>query len=237
MKLGAEPWKTKILIGLLIAAPIVYYVMNSGSAGDATSYRSPGATGPAPVTAPRTQSPVTRPNINRSNSSRERTLQEFRPSLKRKPEERADPMSIDPALKLDLLAKLQGVSVEGTHRSIFDFGQAPPPKPDPAAAKPKSPVPSPLVAEKKDTKDKDKADTPAAKVAPPVPFKFYGYISPVSNPRRRAFFMEGDEIHIVAEGDVVKRRYKIVRIGVNSVVVEDTEFKSQQTLPLEEQPG
>ena len=33
---------------------------------------------------------------------------------------------------------------------------------------------------------------------------------------------------------MVKKRYKILRIGVNSAVVEDTEFKSnnQQTLPL-----
>jgi len=40
---------------------------------------------------------------------------------------------------------------------------------------------------------------------------------------------------IAAEGDTIKKRYKIVRIGVNSAVVEDTEFKNnnQQTLPLE----
>jgi hypothetical protein len=40
---------------------------------------------------------------------------------------------------------------------------------------------------------------------------------------------------IAAEGDMVKKRYKIVRIGINSAVVEDTQFKSnnQQTLPLE----
>ena len=39
----------------------------------------------------------------------------------------------------------------------------------------------------------------------------------------------------------IKKRYKIVRIGVNSAVVEDTEFKGnnkEQTLPLEaELPG
>ena len=42
---------------------------------------------------------------------------------------------------------------------------------------------------------------------------------------------------MVREGDLVKNRYKIVRIGVNSVIVEDIQFKSQQTLPLEEQPS
>jgi len=36
----------------------------------------------------------------------------------------------------------------------------------------------------------------------------------------------------------VKKRYRVVRIGVNSVLMEDTESKRQQSLPLaEEQPG
>ena len=34
--------------------------------------------------------------------------------------------------------------------------------------------------------------------------------------------------------EVIKRRYRVVRIGVNSLVVEDIEFKSEQTLPLQE---
>ena len=37
------------------------------------------------------------------------------------------------------------------------------------------------------------------------------------------------------EGEVLKRKYRVVRIGVNSVVVEDTDTKSQQTLPLAEE--
>ncbi len=47
--------------------------------------------------------------------------------------------------------------------------------------------------------------------------------------------MDGEDIVIAAEGDMIKKRYKIVRIGINSAVVEDTQFKSnnQQTLPLE----
>jgi hypothetical protein len=53
---------------------------------------------------------------------------------------------------------------------------------------------------------------------------------------KRAFFLDGEDIVIAGEGDMIKKRYKIVRIGVNSAVVEDTEFKgnnNQQTLPLE----
>ena len=46
---------------------------------------------------------------------------------------------------------------------------------------------------------------------------------------------EGDEILTANEGEVIKHKYRIVRIGVNSVVVEDTDTKSQQTLPLAEE--
>jgi len=134
------------------------------------------------------------------------------------------------------------VKVEGPHRSIFDFSQPEPPKPDPKqAAASKTPVPSPLV--KPEDKEKEKAAEnakpaePAKPQAPPIPLKFYGYISRTNVPAKRAFFMDGEEIHVVSEGELVKKRYKIIRIGVNSVVVEDTQFGQEQTLPLEQQPG
>lgn len=40
---------------------------------------------------------------------------------------------------------------------------------------------------------------------------------------------------MAAEGDTVKDRYKVVRFGVNSVVMEDTANQNQQTLPLVEE--
>jgi hypothetical protein len=140
---------------------------------------------------------------------------------------------------MEMLARVQAVKVEGTHRNIFEFGQPPAPKQDPVkeAAAPK--VPSPLVEESKKAEAAAKeTTTPEKPQAPPVPLKFYGYVSPSNQPSKRAFFLEGEDIHVVNEGDLVKRRYKIVRIGVNSVTVEDTQFPgSQQTLPLEEQQG
>ena len=137
-----------------------------------------------------------------------------------------------------MMARLQNVEVTGTHRSLFDFGQAPPPVTEPAKiAAAKAKVPSPIVPIKPG-------------IIPYRPTyrhqsrqhlrlrKFFGYVNPAGQSQKRAFFMEGEEIHVVSEGETVKRRYKIVRIGVNSVVVEDTQFPgSQQTLPLEEQPG
>ena len=84
---------------------------------------------------------------------------------------------------------------------------------------------------------------PPAKVveAPPapIPLKFYGFINPLKSGTKRAFFLDGEDIIVASEGQLIKNRYKIVRIGVNSAVVEDTQAKNnQQTLPLvEEQTG
>ena len=56
--------------------------------------------------------------------------------------------AIDPALKLDLLARVAAVKLEGGDRSLFEFSQAPPPKaPDvkivPGPVKPVKPEPPP----------------------------------------------------------------------------------------------
>ena len=78
------------------------------------------------------------------------------------------------------------------------------------------------------------AVTPAV---PPIPLKFYGYVD-ASSSSRRAFFLQGDDIFVAGENDVISSHYKIVRINANSAVVEDTTNKNQQTLPLvEELPG
>jgi hypothetical protein len=189
------------------------------------------------IAGPPIQQVSTRLAKNRRGAS---NLTEFHPSLKpKKPEERPDPMSVDPTIKLDVLQKLSAVNVESSHRSVFDFSQAPPPpaaKPDPA--KKNSAVLNPLLTSIAG-KQANAAPTgpPAAPPPPPIPLKFYGYVSALTQANKRAFFAEGDDIFIATEGEVVKKRYRIVRIGVNSVVVEDTQFKNQQTLPLEAQPA
>jgi hypothetical protein len=67
--------------------------------------------------------------------------------------------------------------------------------------------------------------------------KFFGYTTPFRQSNRRAFFMDGDQILVASEGEILKKRYRVVRIGVNSVVMEDLEHKAEQTLPLEPQAG
>lgn len=232
MNLGAEPKKLKILGGLVSVAVVVYFI-NSSSTGDSGYKPSTARSGTATGRAPGIAAPLDLPSAPTRQSRAER---EFRPSPKRKRGEAPpDPTTIDPSLRLEVLAKLQQVNVEGTHRSIFDFGQAPPPEPPKTEIAKAPKAPNPLLPKPEATPAA--SAPPAAPQAPPVPLKFYGYVSASNQPNKRAFFVEGEDIHVVREGDMVKNRYKIVRIGVNSVVVEDTQFKSQQTLPLEEQPS
>ena len=239
MTLGAEPKKVMVLAGLLVVA-LVVFLMNSSGTGDPDGPSVPtGAPAASNTQArPTTASPADGPagSPNAPNRSARVAQREFRPSPKpKRGEVRPDPTTVDPTLRLDILAKLQGINVEGMHRSIFDFGQAAPPPQVAEAKKPKAPSPLIGPVPPPSAQTQAAAVDPPKPTAPPIPFKFYGYIT--NQPSKRAFFMDGEDIHVVREGDVVKNRYKIVRIGVNSVVVEDMQFKSQQTLPLEEQPA
>ncbi|MBI4873380.1 MAG: hypothetical protein HY822_01965 [Acidobacteria bacterium] len=236
LALGAEPKRVAILGGrVLVAAYIVFD--NFRGETPAPSAPGPRAAAPAPAPAPAAipLAPDARRPITRGT---ERVSQEFRPSLKpKRPEERRDPATIDPALRLELLARLKEVQLEGGQRSLFEFSQPRLPKTPDVKILPKPGTPGAKTADAPPA-----AGTPsiAALVKPPPPpitFKFYGFISPARGGVKRAFFLDGEDIHVAAEGELIKKRYKVVRIGVNSAVVEDTEHQHQQTLPLEEQPG
>jgi hypothetical protein len=68
--------------------------------------------------------------------------------------------------------------------------------------------------------------------------KFYGYSGTARTAGvRSAFFLDGEDIVIARENEMIRNRYKILRIGVNSALVEDTVSKNQQTLPLIEELG
>jgi hypothetical protein len=227
MKLGAEPKKLAVLMGLVaLAGYFVYTNVFSKPArtpAPAASSRAPASTSREALAqlgrpAPRAEAP----------KSSESSTQAFRPSLKpRKSVDFGELNSRDTTLRLDLLSKLQEATYNGGGRSLFEFTTAPVPKaaapkmaPQPVAP---APPPPPVAARK-----------PAA---PPIPLKFFGFTTPFKQDVRRAFFLDGDEILVANEGDVLKKRYRVVKIGVNSVVMEDLDYKAEQTLPLEPQVG
>jgi len=227
-QIGAEPKKIAILVGLVLVAG--YFLIPSRDATESAAPVRSAGNAPEPLrTVARSTNRPPGKNAPRGANSNPR---EFRPSLRSKG---IDPSNVDPTLHLALLAKLKTVAIEGGTRSLFDIG-APPVElnvKEPAKIEiAKTPVGPVLPAAP--AKAEPPATPPEPK-APPIPLKFYGFVNPPKVGIKRAFFLDGEDIVIAGEGDVVKKRYKIVRIGVNSAVVEDTQFKSnnQQTLPLE----
>ena len=236
-KLGTESKKKVVMLGALVALLVVIFIWNS------TSSSTPSAVPVAPraavtpgATGPRTSASTT-PSImpaHRTVRGQTQSVDDFRPTLKLP--DGTDVSKIDPALKLELLATLKNVAMEGGARSLFDFGQPPPP-PTPKVD-PIKPGQLALGANKGTDKQKEPDKPAGPPPPPPIPLKFYGYSNAARSGARRAFFLSGDEIFVAGENDMIQNRYKVIRIGVNSAVVEDTSNKHQQTLPLvEELPG
>jgi hypothetical protein len=227
MKLGAnETWKVVLLGALVLVGGYLKF-------SDTFSSSSPGApasktTAVSPL-APDTPAaaPARTAQRNRSRGQSD----EFHPVLRQKrPEDRIDPAKVDPTLRLDLLAKLREVESASTGRNVFQFGPPPVKVEQLKAPEPKViPAQMPAVAAS--------SGPPVPPPPPPIPLKYYGFSSAPAGSGKTAFFLDGEDILVAKEGDTLKRRYRVVRVNPNSVVMEDTESKHQQTLPLEEIVG
>jgi len=242
-QLGAEPKKLAILGGLAVMLIVVYFINRTPDVPQqAASITPPAARNPVPLEslgarARSVQSaagltPQAAPDRGAARRG-QATVQDFKPTLKLP--DGVDVSRIDPALRLNLLAQLQNLPLEGGERSLFEFAAPPKPTtPTPTVAKvvPMTPPPPTQAI----------PAAPPKPVIPPIPLKYYGYVSEsravAPGAAKRAFFLDGEDIVVAGENDVIHNRFKVIRIGVNSAVVEDTASKNQQTLPLvEELPG
>ncbi|HXE91180.1 MAG TPA: hypothetical protein VNK82_09480 [Terriglobales bacterium] len=126
--------------------------------------------------------------------------------------------SLDPTLRLDLLRASQETEYRGTGRNIFE-SQAEAPKPVVPVARPGG---TPVAYSGR---------PPGPPPPPPINLKFFGFASQPGEPKR-VFLSQGEDVFIGGEGDIINRRYKIVRIGASAVEVEDLQYNHRQTLPL-----
>jgi hypothetical protein len=226
MKLGTENKKqVYILIGLSVVATYFVYstFLSSPSPASAPS-SAPASARSAAVAEPEAQ-PAGPPRAP-STSGRS---DEFRPKLRSKrPEDRVDPTRVDPTLRLDLVAQLQEIPAPGGSHNLFQI--APPVK----AELPKGPEPVVPTAAVMGPRPLPPPPGPPPPAPPPqaVPInvKYYGWASPSGSDRRRAFFLDGDDPIVKAEGESIKGHYRVVRIGPTSAVVVDTNDKLEQTL-------
>ncbi|MEZ5355877.1 MAG: hypothetical protein R2762_24860 [Bryobacteraceae bacterium] len=246
IKVGAEPKKVATAAGLMVVA--AYLMYTNVIAGDPYTAHTPSASQSAssvtssrsaavPAERPVDPAPSARQAPPRRVSRSSQTIREWIPKIGgTRPEERADPKTTDPRLRLDLLARLQSVTISGGHRSLFDFSTEPVKVPDVKIVPKKTPE---QIAEEqaKLIAEAPKPDEDASKKAPPppIPLKFYGYVT--GSGGRRAFFLNGEDIFTAAEGQTVQKRYRIVRIGATSAEVLDTEHDNKQTIQIEPEPA
>lgn len=129
---------------------------------------------------------------------------------------------LDPTLKMDPMLVTEGLVYSGSGRNIFSMTSVPAavsiPKPI-APARPKGPV-MPVVQQ-----------PVGPPPPPPIDLKFFGTATS-ANGNRRAFLLHGEDVFLASAGDVVQRRYRVVSIAANSIVIEDMTNNNRQTLPL-----
>lgn len=129
------------------------------------------------------------------------------------------PLSLPGALKF---AELEAVNDKpSAGRNPFRFGVPPPP---PTPPRPPAPPPQPVTP-----------SPPPVPMGPPAPpaiaLKFVGVVQLPSG-KRLASLSDGKGVLMGAEGDVIDGRYRIVKIGVESIVMEYLDGRGRQTIPL-----
>ena len=222
MKIGIDP---KILVGCLVAVAAALFWYNSRSddvpsapvrPSAAVRADTPAST-PPPSAAPKTRISNARRSTNQSGN--DRGLLRLRPVD-------ATRGDIDPTLHLNLLSRLQAVERSPSTRSLFEIG--PIVAPTSAAAPPiKGPVivPKPLPPPATVAAD--------AKPALNIPLRYYGFVRPAETGRTNSgLFLDGDNVLVVSEGQVVKQRFLIVELTPTGARIEDVQLRQGQTLPV-----
>lgn len=126
---------------------------------------------------------------------------------------------LDPTLKMEAMLITERLVYSGTGRNIFSATSAPVDIPKPiASARPQvvAPVYTP---------------PPGPPPPPPIELKFFG-TETVANGKRKAFLLHGEDVFLAQDGDIVQRRYRVVSVSANSILVEDMANNNRQSLPL-----
>jgi hypothetical protein len=127
------------------------------------------------------------------------------------------PPRLDPTLDLKLLSQSEEIKYAGNGRNIF--------------------VPYSVAVIEKPKHNGTEKQQPVVYVPPPVPgpppitLKFFGFANRPGE-TKKVFLVQGEDIFIAAEGDIVDRRYRVLKISPTAVDVEDVINNNRQSLPL-----
>ena len=202
MKLGTENRTTTIVAIVLFLVAIVLLVRVSSGGGRPASTAAPNTNSAVAAAAPQPQRARQRV---RGRTTGVRNTPASAP--------------LDPRLRLDLLARSERTEYTGRGRNIFQ-----------SVAEIPTPI-EPVIVAKKETLGPEPPPPPPP--PPPINLKFFGLASRAGEPTK--IFLgtsTGEDVFVAGEGDIVNRRYKIVKVNPNSVEVEDVLSNRRQTIPL-----
>jgi hypothetical protein len=129
------------------------------------------------------------------------------------------PQSLDPTLQLQQLAATEQIKYEGSGRNIF-------------IAQAEVEIPKPLAPGAVGPNDPKVYQAPPVSAPPPIPLKFFGFASQPGEPKK-IFLSKGEDVFIAGEGEIIDRRYKVVRISPTSVDIQDVVGSGPpQSIPL-----
>jgi hypothetical protein len=206
VKLGIENRKQLIAAGVLGALLLLvggYEFTTFSSTNASTTTTIPATESVAPPSSTRGKTAAARHGSGAVAGKKERA-----------------PQSLDPTLRLDQLALTEQITYEGSGRNIF-VSQA-----DPV-------IPQPNGTGTTDQPQKDRViQIQAAPPPPPIPLKFFGFANQTGE-NKKIFLSKAEDVFIAGEGEIVDRRYKVVKISTASVEIQDLVVSGPpQNIPL-----
>ena len=126
------------------------------------------------------------------------------------------PRSLDPTLRYDWLKASEDTKYQGTGRNIFQA---------------QAEIPKPVAPAQTPDEIRKAQGPPPPPPPPPINLKFFGFASKPGE-AKKVFLSEGEDVFIAAEGEVVNRHYKVLRISPTSVEIEDVLNNNRQNIPL-----
>jgi hypothetical protein len=126
---------------------------------------------------------------------------------------------LDPTLNFDLLRASEEIKYAGNGRNIFVAGSVP--------------IPKAMGTGATDHPAAPQYTQPVIPPPPPITLKFFGFASKPGEPKK-VFLLQNEDMFIAGEGDIVDRRYRVLRITNSppAVEVEDVLNNHKQSLPM-----
>ena len=190
-------------LGIENRKQVIWLAVLGGIALLSLAYEFWPASSSAPASAPTASAPA-KPGMRRNASGKMVPMVEPR---------------LDPTLDLTQLGKSEDIKYAGNGRNIFVAGSVA------VIEKPKR------NGTENPAEDAGIHQPPPVPPPPPINLKFFGFANQPGE-TKKVFLSQGEDIFIAAEGDIVDRRYRVLKISATTVDVEDVLNNHRQSLPL-----